>query len=204
MRELVIVVGVLAVLAVSVAFLMPSRVENGHRSARTKSKDNVRTMITMMISRATETESAWKSAWPGYSGKNFILSLVATGQLDRRNPRNLGILFPPRMRAQFEALDLSEYEKVTLDSLKTQRFPHLTGYVGRRNLDPEFVLNEKWLKLGTPLVADLSDPDGIVIGWTNGSSRFMSWEALEMEPPDGPVVVGAEAQHPLLRMLSDE
>ncbi len=191
----VILVGLAALFLIA---LMP-RVSKPH--LRSPARDNIRTMLVFMIGRRAEKVTG---GWPAYSGKNFVLSLVATNQLDRRNAQNLEVLFPPSMREQFEALDLDEYKQVTKANLQTRRFPHLTGYAGRRNADPEFAMNAEREKRGVVLIADLTHPDGILVGMSNGAVYLMEWEDLDLPPPSGPVVVGPKAQHPMLRALSNE
>jgi hypothetical protein len=193
MKAFVGVVVVLGLLVVLVAALVPT-IHNGHEP-RSKSKDNIRTMLTLMIGRRAEKPGGW----PAYTGKNFILSLVATNQLDRRNKHNLEVLWPPRMSEASERLPPDAYAEVTKASLKTRRFPHLTGYAGRCTpITPE----EE--KRGTPLIADLTHPDGVIIGYSNGAVRFLEWEDLDMAPPEGPLIIGPKSKHPILRLLSDE
>ncbi len=193
MKVVLAVVVVLGLIPVLVAELMPT-ITNGH-GPRSKSRDNIRTMLTLMIGRRSESPAGW----PAYTGKNFILSLVATNQLDRRNERNLEVLWPPRLLKQFEALPPDAYDEVTKANLKSRRFPHLTGYAGR--CTPITAEEER---SGTPLIADLTHPDGVIIGYSNGAVRLLEWDELDMAPPQGPLVIGPRSRHPVLRMLSDE
>lgn len=201
MRSLLWVLLIVALLGVgvlAVPVLMPTIDMDGH-SSRSKSADNMKALLTLMIAaRSTPAD------YPSLNGRSFILALVANGQLDAGDPEALEVLWPPRLTEQFQKLDPHAYEQVTLESLKTRRFPHLTGYAGRRNAEPDFAMNEAFEKRGTPLIADLTDPDGILLGFSNGHVGFMSWEGLAMEAPVGPVVVGPKATSPYLRMLSSE
>ena len=171
----------------------------GPSDRRLKSQDNIKSMITLMLVRRVS-----RDGWPQYDGRNFILSLVATRQLDARKATNLELLWPPSMLDRFLELDVSEYKKVTKKSLRTRRFPHLTGYAGRRNTDEDAVVTREQEAAGTPLIADLTHPDGVIFGFSSGAVRFMTWAELDMKPPEGPVVVGPMASNPLLRLLSNE
>ena len=190
---------VLLVIVAVVVVLTPT-IQCGE-SRKSVEVDNLRSIVVLMISRRTRPDGY---GYPAFSGKNFILSLVATGQLDRRNPTNLEVLWPPSQLSKFRALPDDAYAAVTKESLGERRFAHLTGYVGRRNADEDARIIVQNEKLGTPLVADVSQPDGVIIGWSNGAVRLHDWEELGMEPPDGPVVVGLKSEHPILRLLSDE
>jgi len=185
--EILVVMGIISVLVSMVVVLIPNIQE---QSRRTKSKDNVRTMITLMIGRRTAKVSG---GYPPYNGKNFVLSLVATGQLDRRNKQNLEVLFSPGDQLYtMEKVDLDRYKDVKKSALKQDAdFHELTSYAGRRNRDPEHLITSDQEKQGTMMICDDDDgalhhSDGIVTGWTNGSTRFMEWEELDMLAPEDP------------------
>ncbi len=201
--EILVVMGIISVLVSMVVVLIPNLQE---RSKQTKSKDNVKSMITLMLGRSTE------KGWPRYSGKNFVLSLVATGQIDRRNSQNLEILFSPGdVLYSLEDADKERYADVTKTALKNSTdFHELTSYAGRRNGDREYLITPDQLKQGTMIMCDDDDgplhhPDGLVTGWTNGSVRFMEWEDLDMvkpEDPDNPdEFLGDASGHDMLQKL---
>ena len=184
--EILVVMGIISVLVSMVVVLIPNIQERGRR---TKSKDNVRSMITLMIARRTERTSG---GFPPYNGKNFVLSLVATNQLDRRNPQNLEILFSPGDTLySLEKIDVERYKDVTKKVLKSggSDFHEMTSYAGRRNADREFLITPDQEKMGTMMICDDDDgplhhPDGLIAGYTNGGARFLEWEDLDVMPPE--------------------
>lgn len=168
------------------------------RSRKVESKDNIRTLIQMMLLRVTQKGVR---GWPRHSGKNFILYLAATGMVDVRNPANLEVFYSPgrgeRRRPAPEA-----YREVTMEALNAGRdFSHLTDYAGRRNGERAFRVTADQMKLGTPLIADLSFPDVAIIGFSNGAVREVTREELGLGPDD-PMVAGDESNSPILRKLS--
>jgi len=167
-----------------------------------KSKDNIRSMITLMIARRTERTTG---GYPPYSGKNFVLSLVATNQLDRRNDQNMEILFSPGDKnLSLEKADKKLYKEINKKALKRgDDFSTLTSYAGRRNADMEFLITPSQEKMGTPMIADLSFPDVAIVGFSNGAVREMTRKELGLEKDD-PIAVGDESKSVLLQKLSDQ
>ena len=166
------------------------------------SKDNLRSIVTLMIARRMGRSTG---GYAPYSGKNFVLSLIATNLLDRRTPQNLEILFSPADRAlSLAKVGLEPYKEITKKSLKAgMDFHALTSYAGRRNGERDWVITPDSEKVGTALVADLSFPDMALVGFTNGSVRAMDREALGLGPED-PIVVGDDSKSEILRALSDK
>jgi prepilin-type N-terminal cleavage/methylation domain-containing protein len=206
--EILVVMGIISVLVSMVVVLIPNLQE---RSRQTKSKDNVKNMVTMMLGRRTQKTTG---GWPPYSGKNFVLSLVATRQIDIRNPQNLETLFSPGDAVfTLERTDKDRYKDVTKDALKNGTdFHELTSYAGRRNgpNDREYLITPDQEKIGTIIICDddegpLHHPDGIVAGYTNAAVRFLEWEELDMLPPedaDNPdEFLGDAASHPMLQAM---
>lgn len=185
--EILVVMGIISVLVSMVVVLIPNIQE---QSKRTKSKDNVRSMIIMMVGRRTAKVSG---GYPPYNGKNFVLSLVATGQIDRRQVQNLEILFSPGDTTYTtERVDMERYKDVKKAALKQGAdFHELTSYAGRRNAEDGHLVTSDQEKMGTMLICDDDDgplhhSDGIVTGWSNGAVRFMEWEELDMLGPEDP------------------
>ena len=183
--EILVVMAIIAVLATMVVTIIPNIQE---RSRQTKSKDNVRNMLMMMLDRRT---SKVTGGWPPYNGKNFVLSLIATNQIDIRNKQNLEVLFSPGDAIySLEKTDVERYKDVKKDTLKNGAdFHELTSYAGRRNADRDFVITPDEEKKGTMVMCDDDDgplhhPDGLVIGYSNGASRFMEWDEIDMQKPD--------------------
>jgi len=173
------------------------------REGMVKSKDNIRTMLTLLISRRIGRVSG---GYPPYSGKAFVLSLVVTRQLDLRKKANLEILFSPAdKRHALAKVDFARYQDVTKDSLKkgTSVVTDLTSYAGRRNAEPEHLVTSDQEKVGTPLIADLHFPDMAIVGFSDGSVRVMDRKELGLGPKD-PIVAGDASKSELLRQLSDD
>jgi hypothetical protein len=173
------------------------------KAAIVKSKDNIRTLIMLMISRRTATVSG---GYPRYSGKNFILSLVATNQLDRRNKANLEVLFSPAdKKFSLKKAGVEAFKDVTKLSLKEGKmsFSNLTSYAGRRNGERAWMVTPDQEKVGTPLVADLSFPDVAIVGFTNGSVKTMTRKELGLSPDDA-IIAGDHSKSELLQKLSSD
>jgi prepilin-type N-terminal cleavage/methylation domain-containing protein len=201
--EILVVMGIISVLVSMVVVLIPKLQE---RSNQTKSKDNIKNMITLMLDRQIER------GWPRYSGKNFVLSLVATGQLDRRNSQNLEILFSPGdVLYKLNVTDHDRYQDVTKEALKAGTdFHEMTSYAGRRNGDREYLITPDQMQMGTIIMCDDDDgplhhPGGLCVGYTNGSVKFMEWEDLDMIKPDDPDApdefLGDASSHPDLQRI---
>ena len=181
--EILVVMGIISVLVSMVVVLIPMVQE---KSRQSKSTDNVKSMLTHMVSRRTS-----RGGWPRYNGKNFVLSLVATNQIDRRNKMNLEMLFSPGdVLYKLEDVDLDRYKDITKKALKNATdFHELTSYAGRRNDERDFLITPDQESLGTIIICDDDDgplhhPDGIVAGYSNGGARFLEWEDLDMSPPE--------------------
>ena len=86
--EILVVMGIISVLVSMVVVVVPFIREKGKR---TKSVDNVRTMILYYTGGGAGLERPW----PKYNGKDFILWLVATNKISRNDDKQLGILFSP-------------------------------------------------------------------------------------------------------------
>jgi prepilin-type N-terminal cleavage/methylation domain-containing protein len=185
--EILVVMGIISVLVSMVVLIIPTIQE---RSNQTKSKDNVKNMITMMMMRVT---SKGVHGWPPYSGKNFVLSLVARGQIDMRRSENLETLFSPGDgNYGLGLLDIKQYENVKKDALKRgDDFHNLTSYAGRRNGDKEYRITADQMKMGTLVICDDDDgavhhPNGIVAGYSDGSVTFKEWDEWDMVKPEDP------------------
>ena len=73
-----------------------------------------------------------------------------------------------------------------------------TLHGGLSSLDPE-----QDAKGPTPLIGDLSCDDGAVVGYSDGSVRFLDREELGLGPDD-PIVAGPRSKSPILRRLSSD
>ncbi|MHC5009987.1 MAG: type II secretion system protein [Planctomycetota bacterium] len=205
--EILVVMGIIVVLVGMVAVVVP-RAQEARK--RTVSINNVRNMVQLMTAR-----NANGKPWPPYDGKNFVLSLVAYGEVDRRNPDNLTVFFSPGDGLYtLEKATPERYTEITKAALKQGTdFHELTSYAGRRNLDRDYQITPDRESMGVPIVCDDDDgalhhPQGLVIGYTNGSVKFVEWEDMDMLEPEDKnnpePFLGERAEVELLRGLSSE
>ncbi len=207
--EVLVVMGIIVVLMGMVAVVVP-RVRE--QSKQTQSTNNVKNLVTLLIDRSI------RKSWPRYDGKNFHLSLLATGSIESSNADNLAVFFSPG--DTLYTLDFATPERfkdVTTQALKAGTdFHDLTSYAGRRNsgADREYIITPHKEQIVVPIVSDDDDgpvhhPDGMVIGYTNGSVKFKTWmDDLGMSAPEDPdepePFLGDEATVEELRGLSSE
>ena len=166
---------------------------------QSRSEDNIRSLFSMMA----DGEGEILEQNLRHTGRNFVLTVVASGAIYNDAPRSLGYLWPPTQHARGSQLDVQAYKEVSWNSLAGRRFPHLTGYAGPRTA-PLAASDERVTEFGPPLIADLTHPDGVIVGFRDRRVRFFTWSELGMARPDGPVPLGSQAKHPILRELSNE
>ncbi len=159
---------------------------------------NVKNLTTLLIGASI------RRGWPPHDGKNFILSLVASGAIDAQNTDNLTVFFPHADPSRTP--DPAAYAEVTPESLGTRRFADLTAYAGRRNTDPRYRLptdedSDALEAPPEPIVADVTRSDYAIVGFTNGAVRVLDRDALGLGAQD-PIVVGDASLSPILRPLS--
>ncbi len=168
----------------------------------TKSIDNVRTLLLYDIGAGGRVEAPS----PRYGGKRWFLRLVAKHTLSSSDPKQLEILFSPGddARSLEKAGGPKAYAAITFATLDDPAFDPraLTSYVGPR-LDeraprPQSAASPD----GDPIVADLSFPGGVILGFPNGKARWFDAEELGL-PPDQPIVVGDASPVEMLKRLSD-
>jgi prepilin-type N-terminal cleavage/methylation domain-containing protein len=183
--EILVVMGIISVLVSMVVVVVPIIQE---KAKRTKSTDNVRSMILMYISG----DAGLARPWPKFNGKNFVLWLVATNKIDRGNRQNLEVLFSPGDgKYTLEPLSDKDYEPVTLAALRAEGhddFRRLTSYAGRRNKESGHELTSEELSKGALIICDDDDGPlhhsaGMVLGFSSGTARFMEWSDLDMSKP---------------------
>ena len=183
--EILVVMGIISVLVSMVVVVVPMIQE---KAKRTKSVDNVKTLIQFYIN----AEVGLRRPWPGFNGKNFVLWLVATNQIDKRNKQNLEVLFSPGDTFYtLESAGEKAYDAVTLPTIAQEGhddFKKLTSYAGRRNKEREHLLTSSELEKGALILCDDDDgplhhSKGLVCGYSGGASRFMEWSDLGISPP---------------------
>ena len=171
--------------------------------ARKASMKNVSDMIRLYQAHG----AGLSKPWPKYNGKRFILWLVATNTIDRASPDALAILFSAgdRTRGVEKAGGPAAYQRVTLDSLRSESadLGGLTSYLGRRNGEKAHMLTAAELERGAPIIADLSFPDGAIVGFTGGAVKWMTREDLGIAPGQ-PIAPGEASPSEILRAFADK
>lgn len=206
--EILVVMAIITVLVGAVVVVIPQVLES---SNQTGSINNVRNMLDLMINRKV------KRGWPQYSGKNFVLSLVATGEIDIRNKANLEVFFSPGDTwYTLEKATPERYKDISSTTLKGGGdFHELTSYAGRRNGPGErdYIITANRESAVTPAISDDDDgplhhTKGLIVGYTNRQVKFMEWEDLGMPPPADPdnpeAFLGDNAPTDDLRALSSQ
>jgi type II secretory pathway pseudopilin PulG len=204
--EIMVVMGIITVLVSMVVVVIPTITEKANQ---TKSKDNVKSIITMYLAEGTAI-----SSWPPANGKAFVLWAVASGKIDKRTPKNLEVLFSPGDgNYTLENAGVEAYGEVTKQALKdgTQDFAKLTSYAGRRNKEREHKISADDVKRGVIVICDDDDgplhhPGGLVVGYTNSRVEYLDWDALGVDPPENEKeptgLLGDSAQNDELKHLS--
>lgn len=207
--EILVVMSIIVVLAGMTMVIVPWVQERGRQ---TESINNVKNLVLLLSDQAQTRRS-----WPGFNGKNFTLSLVATNAVDRRRKDNLRVFFSPGDRTfVYLDTDFAKYDDITLQSLRQggQDNRPLTSYAGRRNRETEFRITPDVESMGAVIICDddqgnLHHPRGLIMGFTDGGSRFIEWADLDMAPPEeieGEVepFLGDDAANDELRAMSSE
>jgi prepilin-type N-terminal cleavage/methylation domain-containing protein len=184
--EILVVMAIISVLVSMVVVVIPSVVRAGNR---TQSIANARSLAGLMLDRRTNRVDG---QWPPYSGKAFVLSVLATRQVDPRNPQNLEVFFSAGdVLYRLDGVERERYEEITAKALRAGglALDALTSYAGRRNADRDYLITPDQEKLRTMVLCDdddgpLHDPGGIVAGYTDGSARFLEWDDIGILPPE--------------------
>jgi hypothetical protein len=165
--------------------------------AMAESLKHLRHMATMLAERSI------RKRWPRYSGKRFVLSLVADRLVDARDPRSLAVFFSPGDEERsVEKATLDAFGGVTAPSLKEGLdCDALTSYAGRRNADREWMITASKLKVRVPILADLSFEGVVLLALTDGTVRVKTREELGI-PAGVPITVGDDAPCEELKGLS--
>jgi prepilin-type N-terminal cleavage/methylation domain-containing protein len=182
--EIMVVMAIITVLVSMVVVVIPRINEQANR---TKSKDNLGTLVTMFLD-----EGPAVSSWPGVNGKAFTLWPVAAWKIDKRNLKNLEVLFSPGDRYYtLGNVPEGDWAEVTKNGLRdgTSNFARFTSYAGRRNKEKEFKITSDELSKGTMVLCDDDDGPlhhgkGLVAAYSNRRSDFLDWEALKIDPPE--------------------
>ena len=183
--EILVVMAIISVLATMVVVVVPMIQE---KAKQTKSKANVSSLISFYTAYGCGLEKPW----PSFNGKNFVLWLVASNQIDRRREQNLDVLFSPGdQHYTREKTSTKDWEGITMAALKSEGhddFRKLTSYAGRRAKEKAHELTADELSKGALIICDDDDgplhhPKGLVMGYSGGDVRFQSWTDLDVPPP---------------------
>ena len=163
-------------------------------SGKVRCVNNVRQMSTILSELARDRE------WPPYDGKNFVLSLVVDGVIDPTRVKNLELFFCPEdERHRLDEAGLERFRQLAPELLLERRFPELTSYAGLRREG-----RAAYQASGVvPIIGCRHDFDGVALGLSNGSARYLDREDLGLGRDD-PLVFGEASPSPLLRHLSGE
>ena len=184
--EVLVVLGIIVTLMGMVAVIVPHVLM---KARRTESLSNARSLATMLADRSMD------HGWPALDGKSFVLSLVAHGVIDIRNPDNLEILFSAGdVWSTLDKTPAEIYREVTPQALRAGHdFHTLTSWAGRRNTTRWHLITSDRMRQTVPVLCDdddgpVHDPEGLVMGFTDGMARFYPWAELEMDAPADPDV----------------
>ncbi len=163
-----------------------------------RSIDNIRKILTALNKPNT-------GGYPPYSGKAFIVALVADGRLDVRGEAHLEILFSPADRHRsLASVGRSRYDAIASGEFsRVDDFSDLTSYAGRRNAEAAYRLASEDGSGSEPLVADLHFRDVAIVGFANGSVRVMTRSQLGLGDGDSIAAV-ADSNSGILRALSNK
>ncbi len=180
--EILVVMGIIVTLMGMVTVVVPHVLK---KARRVESIARVRSLSQLLSDRSLD------AGWPGFDGKGFVLSLVAHRTLDIRNPDNLEVLFSPGDVWYTQAKSPTErYREITIQALRAGTdFHALTSYAGRRNATRAYLITPDRMNQTVPIVCDdddgpVHDPDGLVMGFTDGGARFYEWNELDMLEPE--------------------
>ena len=181
--EILVVMSIIVVLAGMVTVIVPTIQEKGRQ---TDSLNNVRNLALLLTGEKSDR------GWPPYNGKGFVLSLVPAGHIDARNKDNMRVFFSKGdATLRFDLVDPEQYREISFQALKqgSADFNELTSYAGRRNAEPEYRITPDKESMVVPIICDddygnLHHPRGMVMAFTDGSTRFVQWRDLDMAPPE--------------------
>ena len=182
----------LGVLVYTVLQAAPWRGRRGHDAT-----DRVRVLAVHLLERSITR------GWPKLGGKRLVLHPLAVGQVDRTSTDACGVFFSPLDDTRsLEDVAPERWRGVTLMALESGlEVRDLTSYAGRRADEPGFEIPEDPYQV-VPLLADLHPPGGAIVGFSDGSVRYLNRSELGLGPED-PLVAGEASASPILRQLSD-
>jgi hypothetical protein len=177
----------------------PAPTSGGINQGQETSREQMKYLVSLFRSYRPQGGAP---QWPALDGKNFVVWLVAVGQLEKGNEGPLKMLFSPADKAQ-KFPGVSAYAPVTPEALATQRYANLTTYAGRRNAAKDLAITRESPPATTALLADLSFPDGALVAFLDGRVKYLNRKELGLAPTD-PLVAGPTSKSPLLQTLSTE
>lgn len=195
LRALLIPALVLALLVgVAGYFIVRHLSRSGDRS---KSRDNISNLVKLHLDLVRHGPGLPP---PAVGGKAFVLLPLVEHVIDPDAPGAVELFFSPADR-NAERPSVQEYRALTRKRLEegadVRRF---TSYVGRRV--PLAKAEGTPARQAWPVIADLSYPDGAIVGYRDGLVQWLTREELGLGPDD-PIVAGPTSKSPILRQLSE-
>lgn len=178
---------------------VPAPTSGGINQGQETSREQMKYIVSLFKSYRPQGGAP---QWPALDGKNFVVWLVAIGQLEKGNEGPLKMLFSPADKtAKFPGA--TAYAELTPEALTKARFGNLTTYAGRRNAAKDLAITASSPPATTALLADLSFPDGALVAFLDGKVKYLNRRDLGLAPTD-PLVAGPTSKSPLLQTLSTE
>ena len=134
----------------------------------------------------------------------IVLWPLVAGSVQLEAPGALEIFFSPADTNAPPRPSVEEFRALTRERLASnENFRRFTSYAGhRRGVPSAPPSGADGLPRDEPWIADLSFPDGAVIGFAGGRVEFLSREELGLGPDD-PIVAGEGSRSPILRTLAE-
>jgi hypothetical protein len=177
----------------------PAPSSGGMNQGQETSREQMKYLVSLFRSYKPK---AGAPQWPALDGKNFVVWLVAVGQLEQGNEGPLKMLFSPADKA-LKFPGAAAYAAITPEALARERFPKLTTYAGRRNGAQGLAITPQSPPATTALLADLSFEGGALVAFLDGKVKYLTRKDLGLAPTD-PLVAGPASKSPLLQTLSAE
>ena len=208
--EILVVMGIITLLTSMVVMVIPWIRERGNQ---TKSKDNVKNLVTLMMDMSMNSK---EKGYPPYNGKCFTLSPLAYGVINPDAPGALEVFFSPSDDyLKLSKLDRAKYSEIKRATLKNGTdYKEYTSYAGRLNGERECAMaTSDTSSKGTIMLTDddegpLHHASGLIVGFRDGRVELMDWEDLEMTKPKNPnnpdPFLADSAQGELLKCISSQ
>jgi type II secretory pathway pseudopilin PulG len=208
--EILVVMGIITLLTSMVVMVIPWIRERGNQ---TKSKDNVKNLVTLMMDMSMNSK---EKGYPPFNGKCFTLSPLAYGVINPDAPGALEVFFSPSDEyLKLSKVEAGKYREITRALLKAGNdYKEYTSYAGRLNREKDCTMAPSdTSKKGTIMLCDDDDgalhhSSGLIVGFRDGLVELWDWEDLEMTKPKNPnqpdPFLGDSAQGEILKCISSQ